>query len=357
MTGEQSTARLTLPDFCTARSVLAVALIAELVALLLALATPNSIDGFWIQLARRSLFLLWVALPSAGLLCWLRAALQRLDVARATAVALALIVAVTLVVSELAWRFVTVPGLVLGDDAGATGAAHAAFLLRNGLIGLIAGGLALRYFYVSGQWRRNIEAEAQARVRALQARIRPHFLFNSMNTIAMLTRRDPAAAERAVLDLADLFRANLSEARARIRLAEEIEIARTYERIEQQRLGGRLRVDWHLGDLPLDLEVPALLLQPLLENAIYHGIEALPEGGVVTVSGRRDGHDVELVIENPIATTTAPARGSGNRIGLDSVRERLELAFPGHASVVAEAARDRFRVVLRLPLPAAPGSG
>jgi two-component system sensor histidine kinase AlgZ len=350
-------ARLVLPDFCTARGVLGVALLALLVALMLALAGSASLERFWIHLARLSLFLLWVALPSAGLLCRLRLPLQRFGVARATAAALALIVAVTLAASELAWRFATAPSLMLGDDTGASTADHWSFLSRNALIGLIAGGLALRYFYVSGQWRRNVEAEARARVRALQARIRPHFLFNCMNTIAMLTRRDPAAAERAVLDIADLFRANLSESRARIPLAEEIDIARTYQRVEQLRLGDRLLVDWRLDDFPAGLEVPALLLQPLLENAIYHGIESLAAGGTITVTGKRDAAAYEIGIENPISAAASPARGSGNRIGLDSVRERLELAFPERASVVATASEGLFRVVLRLPLADSPERG
>jgi len=345
---------LALPDFCAARAVLGVALLAMLVALMLTLADPASLESFWIRLARLSLFLLWVALLSAGLLCRLRAPLQRLGVARASAAALALIVAITLGVSEVAWRFVTVPGLLLGDDGGSA-AAHWSFLLRNALIGLIAGALALRYFYVSGQWRRNVEAEARARVRALQARIRPHFLFNCMNTIAMLTRRDPAAAERAVLDIADLFRANLSESRARIPLAEEIDIARAYQRVEELRLGDRLRVEWAMDALPAALEVPALLLQPLLENAIYHGIEALPAGGTITVIGQCRGDDYEIAIENPIAAAANPVRGSGDRIGLDSVRERLDLAFPGRASVIATAAGGVFRVQIRLPLAAEDG--
>ena len=349
-------ARLALPDFCTARSVLGVALLALLVALMLALAGSTSPEAFWIHLARLSLFLLWVALPSAGLLCRLRAPLQHLGVVRATASALGLIAAVTLVVSELAWRFATAPGLVLGDEAAPAGA-HWSFLLRNALIGLIAGGLALRYFYVSGQWRRNVEAEARARVRALQARIRPHFLFNSMNTIAMLTRRDPAAAERAVLDIADLFRANLSESRARIPLTDEIGIAQTYQRVEALRLGDRLRVDWQLDALPAGLQVPALLLQPLLENAIYHGIETLAGGGTIVVTGRRRTDGYEITIENPFAAPGGAVRGSGDRIGLDSVRERLQLAFPGRASVSATASDGLFRVTLQLPLTTDEGTG
>ena len=113
---------------------------------------------------------------------------------------------------------------------------HAGFLLRNLGVGFIVSALALRYFYVSAEWKRSIEMEALARIRALQARIRPHFLFNSMNTIAALTRSSPERAEQAVEDLADLFRASLSDANARISLKDEIDIARTHQRIEQLRL-------------------------------------------------------------------------------------------------------------------------
>ena len=165
------------------------------------------------------------------------------------------------------------------------------FLLPNVGIAAIVGALALRYFHVAHEWRRSVELEARSRIRALQARIRPHFLFNSMNTIASLTRSDPARAEEAIEDLSDLFRVSLSEARAQITLREELEVARIYQRIEQLRLGDRLQVRWKVADLPAEAIVPSLLLQPLLENAIGHGIEPLPEGGTVTIEGHAEGGD------------------------------------------------------------------
>ena len=159
--------------------------------------------------------------------------------------------------------------------------------------------LALRYFYVTHEWRHNVELQAKARVHALQARIRPHFLFNSMNTIAALTRSNPARAEEAVQDLADLFRANLNEKRNQISLAEEIDVARTYQRMEQLRLGDRLHVDWKIDSLPTDALVPGLTLQPLLENAIYHGVEPRPDGGVVTVTGEFNKGMITIVVTQP----------------------------------------------------------
>jgi two-component system sensor histidine kinase AlgZ len=206
----------------------------------------------------------------------------------------------------------------------------------------------LRYFYVSQQWQRNVRREAEARLNALQARIRPHFLFNSMNTIAALTRSNPVAAEQAVEDLADLFRASLRDGRQLIPLQEELEIARVYERMEQHRLGSRLRVDWQLGQLPAAAEIPGLTIQPLLENAIYHGIEPSPGPGVVIITGESDGRHIRIAVTNPL-----PPAGNGSRAGhglaLDNIRERLELAFGADGDLAVEAASDRYTVTIRFP--------
>jgi two-component system sensor histidine kinase AlgZ len=226
---------------------------------------------------------------------------------------------------------------------------HAGFLLRTFAIGFIVSALALRYFYVSAEWKRSIELEARARIHALQARIRPHFLFNSMNTIASLTRSDPRRAEEAVEDLADLFRANLSDARARIPLKEELEVARIYQRIEQLRLGERLQVRWNVADTPMRALVPSLLVQPLLENAIFHGIETLPQGGTVTVTSRFDGAEIELEVRNPLSDGLAPKQRRGHRLALDNIRQRLELAWPGRARVEVSQEGGEYRVLLAFP--------
>jgi len=341
-------ARFYLPDFCAPRHVLAVVLVAELVAILLTLGRYGITEAFWPDLARTSLFLLWVALGTAAILCVLRARLSGLDVRHGSLVSLGIVLAVTAVVTEAAWWFAGTAGRLLGMGAGDSGASHWLTLLRNLSVGAIAGGLALRYFYVSQQWKRNVEAEASARVRALQARIRPHFLFNSMNTIASLTRSDPAQAEEAVTDLAELFRASLRETNDRIRLDEEIDIARTYARIEGLRLGSRVRVDWQVYDLPGAALVPALVLQPLVENAVYHGVEPLAGGGTVIVRSARDGRFVELVVENPL-DPARPRRGGGSGIGLDNVRQRLDLMFPGEGTLRWRQEDGRFVAILRFP--------
>jgi two-component system sensor histidine kinase AlgZ len=337
-----------LPDFCRARSVLAVILIAALVALLITLARHGISAGFFTELSRIALFLLWAALGTAAVWCAARGLLSRQDVRNGSAIALVLALAVTALVTEGAWRLDEYSRRTLGIAATAPDGVHLQMLMRNLAVCAIAAGLALRYFYVAHQWQSNIEAEAQSRVRALQARIRPHFLFNSMNTIASLTRSDPRVAEQAIADLSDLFRASLREHRERIPLANEIEIARAYERVERLRLGERLRVDWQVDDLPMDAQVPALILQPLLENAVYHGVEPLEKGGTIRIAGKRDGRRAVITIDNPVPERVV-GRRPGHRIGLDNVRQRLELMFPGEAEVEVIEAPERFIVTLRFP--------
>ncbi len=344
-----------LPNFCASRAASAIVVVAELTAILVSIAR-SATQGFWADLAVRSLFLLWIGLLSATLLCVLRPLLVRCGVARGSSIALVLLAAVIAASSAGA---VLLGHAALVRAAGASGLFPrrlGPFVLRNTAIGLVIAAVTLRYFYVTHQWRRNIELGAAARVLALQARIRPHFLFNSMNTIAALIRTAPQAAEQAVQDLADLFRASLAEPLATITLADELEIARTYQRIEQLRLGERLRVAWHVAALPLDARVPGLLLQPLLENAIYHGIEPRPAGGTVEINGERSGELLSLVVRNPLGTSVREREG--NQLALENIRERLALHYGARALLKAGRFGDEYIVTLRFPyLPVAARSG
>ncbi len=343
-----------LPDFCQPRAVLAIVLIAALLSFVLALARQSLAGSFWTDLARTSAYLLWTGLLCAGVLCVSRGWLGRMPLPRATGLALGLMVGTVALVSEAVYWFGRLWADRLGIASSLFPQAHWAFLIPNLLIAGIVGALALRYFYVASQWRRSVELEARARVNALQARIRPHFLFNSMNTIASLTRSDPGRAEEAIEDLADLFRASLGESRANISLREELEVARIYQRIEQLRLGDRLRVKWNVAQLPARAIVPGLLLQPLLENAIGHGIEPLPEGGTIAVTGSVADDAVVIEVANPVTTAGKVARG-GNRIALENIRQRLELLFPGRSAVEVEESTGRYLVRLRFPCVFAEG--
>ena len=338
---------LYLPDFCTSRATLAIVLIVELTAFVLTLARESVVD-FWTDLARTSLFLLWIGLTCAALLCALRAPLARATVAAASATVLALITAVVAAVSLTAYLFGRTHMVIDFGAAALFPRSALGFALRNVWIALVVTGLALRYFYVAHEWRRSVELRAAARVHALQARIRPHFLFNSMNTIAALTRSNPARAEAAVQDLADLFRATLSDKRDTITLAEELEVARTYQRMEQLRLGARLQVDWKTDPLPAGALVPSLMLQPLLENAIYHGIEPRAEGGTVTISGEVGAGLVTIVVRNPLDPT--PGERDGNRLALANIRERLSLLYGERALMKSGRFDSEYIVTLRFPL-------
>jgi two-component system sensor histidine kinase AlgZ len=194
-------------------------------------------------------------------------------------------------------------------------------------------------------------ALAEARLQALQARIRPHFLFNSLNAVLALIRRDPKRAERSLEDLADLFRTLMSDARQFVRLADEIALLERYAEIEHLRLGDRLRITWELDQAPPDALLPSLVLQPLLENAIYHGVEPGTAAGDVLVQIERRGDRVHAVIENPYIE--AEQRRAGNRMALDNVRERLALFFDAEARLDARPLGNRFRIDIEIPYRAA----
>ncbi len=331
---------LFLPSFCDIRLVFAVVVIAELLAFVLVLA--NTGTDPWSRLGLVSLFLQWVALSSAAVLCLARPVLASVSNAAAALTSYLLLLLTTAMVSELAFQ--------LGDLKQLwRNTSHAGFLFRNLGISAILSALVLRYLYVQHQWRQQIQAEAQARVQALQARIRPHFLFNSMNSIASLTRTDPARAEQAVQDLSELFRGSLHEASDRVTLDDELELAKGYLRMESLRLGDRLCVHWDIDRLPRKRLIPPLILQPLLENAVYHGVEPLPQGGCISVSGLATGRRIAITIRNPHVPEGDGARRHGNRMALENIRLRLQLAFGAQAGVGISDVGEEFEATVYFP--------
>jgi two-component system sensor histidine kinase AlgZ len=190
-------------------------------------------------------------------------------------------------------------------------------------------------------------ALVEARLQALQARIRPHFLFNSLNAVLSLIRRDPKRAERALEDLADVFRTLMSEPRQFVRLADEISLLERYAGIEQLRLGERLRIIWELDAAPTDALLPPLVLQPLLENAVFHGVEPGTAAGEVLVRIERRGDRVLARIENPYVADQQ--RRVGNRMALENIRERLALFFDAEARIETSADGRRYRVEIEMP--------
>jgi len=335
---------LFLPNLCGIRPVFFVVLIAELFAFFLALA-PMDIPAtqHWYNLGLISLFVQWCALASCSILCLFRPYLARFSNIKAGIISYIIILSVIAIITELTYYFIYAKSVTLYPPGW-----HLHFFLRNIAIGAILSGPVLRYFYVQNQWRRNVRAETEARVQALQSRIRPHFLFNSMNTIASLTRSNPEKAEMAVENLADLFRVSLSDARKQVRLEEELELCHRYIEIEQLRLGDRLKIKWEL-DVPDDAQVPALLLQPLLENAIYHGIESQTEGGSIEINGQLENKQIKFTLTNSIPDKASQQRQHGNQLAQGNVRERLNALYAHRGKLEIHENNGLYKVTLEFP--------
>lgn len=338
-----------LPDFCRMPIIGGVLLTGQLLGLTLALASYSTFDGFLARLGPLSLFMLALSLLSCALLCSLRPMLS--NVSHRTAALLAWCI-LTLVAGAMAWSsFTMIPQPY-----------HESLFPREGLPGLmirslgisaILSAMLLRYLYLHHLWRLQVEAEAEARFQALQARIRPHFLFNSMNTIANLTQTNPRIAEEVVQDLADLFRAALSDAGEYSTLEQELKLARRYLNVEKQRLGDRLQVGWELRDLPWDAQLPTLILQPLVENAVYHGIQPSRKPGLVQLGGHCGAGRVTISIRNtlPSADESAVRHSDGNRMAQDNVIQRMNAMFEGKAQVVIARTETEYEVRLIFPYP------
>jgi two-component system, LytTR family, sensor histidine kinase AlgZ len=218
-------------------------------------------------------------------------------------------------------------------------------LAGRALVAAVAAWLFVEYFRLRA--RAFSPSLSEARLQALQARIRPHFLFNSLNAVLGLMRRNPQQAEATLQDLADLFRVFMRDARELVALEDEVATCKQYLAIEQLRIGERLQVAWNLERMPGDALVPSLLLQPLVENAVHHGIEPRTESGIVEITVERLGDRVRVEMANPLAVAQ-PVR-SGNQMALSNVRERLMLLYDVEAELKTEAIDGRFRLRLEFP--------
>lgn len=335
-----------LPDFCTAPAIAEILIIAELVAMVLTMARGLMPGAEVLQdFIAISLFMLWLALASAAVLCAAGRWLAHLPARQAYLICYGLLLITTVIVSA--------GGIWLDRTAGLNNLGpgrELAFIVRNLSISAIVSAVALRYFHVQYQWQHQVQRETGARIEALQARMRPHFLFNSMNTIAALIPVAPEQAEQAVEDLADLFRASLAEASTLVSLDDELTLARLYQRLEQKRMGERLKVEWRIVQPEGEVRLPRLTLQPLLENAIHHGIERLPEGGTITVTAAPGPRVYRIAITNPVPPGAGDSRGF--RIALNNTRERLSLALGDKAALATERHADYFEAVISLPMEA-----
>lgn len=331
-----------LPDLCQAQSILFLVLVSELLVFVQVLFSSSFFDFNWMQLGLSSLFVQWVVLSSAGLLCNVRPWLMRMTVPRATTVAFGIILLLTAMFSLLAELILS--GFT-GMNEGGVGR-----ILRNLLIAVIMTTIAFRYFFLSHQLRVGEKAELSSRIQALQSRIRPHFLFNSMNIIASLISVDPEVAEEVVEDLSVLFRASLNDSTSEpVRLSEELDLCEKYVHIESLRLDDRLSMDWQINVNPEQLRIPLLTLQPLLENAIYHGIQPRPDGGTVRVSIGESSGRVVIEITNPLSSEES-THERGNQMALDNIRNRLQAIYGAESSLTTEKTENQFYTRLSYPI-------
>ena len=325
-------------------ALMAVVLAGEALALILALAPADNRDWL-VRFGLSSLGIQWIALGTLCALYLARRWLARLPAQWIAWACLAILLAMTLLVSAAAWG---VAGMTGGIEHG-----RAAFMARMLGLALVVGLLALLTFQNYWRARQLAVRTKQLELESLRARIRPHFLFNTLNTSAALVHARPDEAERVLLDLADLFRAAL-RGPERISLEKEIELTRRYLEIESLRFGPRLRVHWELPDPLPEADVPALSLQPLAENAIRHGIERLPGGGDVRISLDRSDGWIRVEVANDMPTDGSRA-AEGHRIGLNSARERVRALSDGRGDVETRIdAQGRHIAVMRLPAPPPP---
>lgn len=323
-----------LPNFRSLGVALRILILVSGATLLLATARAASWQDILPQLMNIFALLQPVMLTSLLLLFMLNPLLARLDYWQGYATVLTLVMAITLGIVRLGGELYT--------PLSENGIFNS---WRYAVLGGVVAAMLLGYFRLRAQALS--PAVFQARVQALQARIRPHFLFNCINSVLGVVRGDPKRAETALEDMADLFRMAMTDTGELAPLRKEVELSRQYLALEQLRLGSRLAISWHLDEMPQDALIPPLLLQPLLENAVYHGIEPLAEGGAIDIRLYRSGKEMHLDVRNPQRQQQVPH--PGHQIALANIRERLALQFDVEASYTVEAGADYYRVHIVMP--------
>ncbi|KRG69159.1 sensor histidine kinase [Pseudoxanthomonas dokdonensis] len=309
----------------------------EGLAVILSLAPGVSSDR-WVYFGLASLVIQWVLLLSLGVLYLARRWLFNLQPQFIAYLALLAMLAATWAIFWLSWRLT--PGMWSGADTD-----WRTPLLRFTGIAVTVGLLALAAFQNHWQARQLAVRASQSELESLQARIRPHFLFNTLNTAASLVHQQPGRAETLLLDLSDLFRAALRHSTL-VSLREELSLAQRYLQIEVLRLGPRLRLEWDVAAMFRDIRIPSLSLQPLVENAIRHGIEPLPDGGTLSVKLVQNDNAIVIEVSNSIDARHKSIDTTGHQIGLSGVRARLRAMLGDSARLETRIESERYVATL-----------
>lgn len=338
-------ANILLPDFCSAQTVLISMTIGELLAIVLTLRGNEWSLNALIYLATASLFIQWIVLTDIAFLCYSKRLFGNFKTNISIFYAFVCLQIITIIISEIGYQVLkwTNIGSYPSDF-------HIELLASNLMISIIITALALHYFVLQMQNMRRLKAETNAKIEALQARIRPHFLFNSLNTIANLIHADPDKAEDAILDLSELFRSAMGKEEA-VSLQEEIELTKQYINMEKLRLGERLTINWQQPAQLPNIKIPSLMLQPLVENSIYHGIEPSPTGGSVNIIVHSNNKEVKIDVINPVPSTSKyHNRRKGNKVALENIRQRMQLSYGAKGAMIINKTDSEHKVTLCVPL-------
>lgn len=323
-----------LPAIASERGILAMLVISQILAILLAF-SPMSVGSNWEKLGIISLFIHAVSMISFSILFLCKQQLNRLKPWLELCVILLVFQLVTLLVSILTQHvyLTTIEWLSVA---------------RNALLGLCMQLLFLYIMTIYTEQVNTIKALSKTELEALHARIRPHFLHNSLNTIAELTHIDADAAERAVLALAKLSQAAM-QVDSLVALEQEIKLSKQYISLEKWRFGERIVVEWQLPDTLPHVKIPNLTLQPLLENAVNYGVEQGSEQCAVSVRLEASGNSVCITIINDIADN--PRQGVAQHgMAQNNIKERLSLHFGDDARFYTRVEAGKYHVTLTLPI-------
>ena len=347
-----NTERGIIPDFCQLPRVFILVLLSELLAILFTILTYNLQQSAWYLLGFHSIFVLWISLFSGAFFCLTRRWLNRCSIVIVTVLSTAAIALITLLTSFLALSLFFNTAITLSPE-------QLWFLIRNTTAAVLITLVWMRYLYLRQQVLNGIIAEGEARFRSLQAKIQPHFLFNTLNTIASLIAISPAKAENTLEHLATLLRSSLKPGDDLVPLQTELELCQHYLEIEKQRLGDKLIVDWQIDVEPEVYKLPPFTLQPLVENAVYHGIQRLVDGGVVTIKAEQiTGQSLSSKVATSAeyflrleGSNPLPATGSkpGNQTAQSNIQQRLSIRYGSQAKMTTHRNDDHYITELLIP--------
>lgn len=320
-----------LPNYQNLGILLRILLLVNLLGVLAAILLSKKLSDFLPLLAELSTVIQPILLISMLGLYFLNPILQKLKYWQGIIIIMLLTMASSSLIAMLITRYLSLDAVVIPYR----------------IITLAGLTTAIVLYYFNLQQRAYSPAIAEARLQALQSRIRPHFLFNSINAVLSLIRSQPKRAETALEDMADLFRVLMAENRDLVPLEKEVAICKQYLSIESLRLEDRLVINWQIDTMPADALIPPLILQPLLENAVYHGIEPITDGGVISVAIATKGNELLVKISNPFDTKSRSH--TGNKMALKNIKERLALHFDLEASIRHRTKDNQYTVNIRMP--------